>query len=280
MNIKKGLMFVGFMVSIVLSVLKLYTLFIYSNIIPFHMIIFNYLFLFVYIFLLVCVFINAKSLSSLKLDLEQCKNKNQTLSALNDSVRGFRHDFNNIITTIGGYISTSDIAGLKKYYNQIAVDCMEINNLTMLNTSIINEPAIYNLVVNKYMLACENSITFNIEILLDLKTLNIKIYEFTRILGILLDNAIEASKECTEKAINLSIKKDLTSPRQLLLIENTYNNKDVDIENIFKKGISSKPHNTGIGLWEVRQILNRNDNLNLYTTKDDKFFKQQLEIYL
>ena len=48
---------------------------------------------------------------------------------------------------------------------------------------------------------------------------------------------------------------------------------------IFDKGYSSKANNTGLGLWEVKQILKRNNNLNLYTTKDEKFFKQQLEIY-
>lgn len=36
----------------------------------------------------------------------------------------------------------------------------------------------------------------------------------------------------------------------------------------------------GLGLWEIRQILKKHNNLNLYTSKDDKFFKQQLEIYL
>lgn len=36
----------------------------------------------------------------------------------------------------------------------------------------------------------------------------------------------------------------------------------------------------GLGLWEIRQILKKHNNLNLYTSKDDEFFKQQLEIYL
>lgn len=45
------------------------------------------------------------------------------------------------------------------------------------------------------------------------------------------------------------------------------------------KGFSSKPNNTGLGLWEIRQILKRNNNLNLFTTKNSEFFKQQLEIY-
>ena len=59
-------------------------------------------------------------------------------------------------------------------------------------------------------------------------------------------------------------------------------NKDVDTERIFEKGYTSKTDdnkNHGIGLWEVRKILSNNNNLNLFTTKDDNLFTQQLEIY-
>ena len=97
--------------------------------------------------------------------------------------------------------------------------------------------------------------------------------------GILLDNSIEAANECTEKIINVSIKNDEKNSRQLLIVENTYINKDVDTDKIYEKGFSTKPNNTGLGLWEVRQILKKNNNLNLFTSKDEKFFKQQLEIY-
>ena len=64
-------------------------------------------------------------------------------------------------------------------------------------------------------------------------------------------------------------------------IENTYLNKDIDTERIFEKNYSTKSSktNSGLGLWEVRQILKRNNNLNLFTTKNDEFFIQQFEIY-
>ena len=97
--------------------------------------------------------------------------------------------------------------------------------------------------------------------------------------GILMDNAIEAANECEEKIINVYIRKDHKANRQVLVIENTYKDKEVDTEKIYEKGFSSKPHNTGLGLWEVRQILKKHNNLNLFTSKDDKLFKQQLEIY-
>lgn len=115
--------------------------------------------------------------------------------------------------------------------------------------------------------------------LLDLSTLKMKIYEFARILGILLDNAIEASEQCNEKVINITFRDDSKNYRQLIIIENTYINKEVDTEKIFEKGVSEKENHTGLGLWEVRKMIKKNNNANLFTSKTDKFFSQQLELY-
>lgn len=106
-----------------------------------------------------------------------------------------------------------------------------------------------------------------------------KIYEFTRMFGILLDNAIEATSECEEKLINIKFRNEPNKNRQLVIIENTFNDKNLNIDEIFQKGVSGKENHTGLGLWEVRKILKKNNNLNLYTKKDNDLFVQQLEIY-
>lgn len=212
-------------------------------------------------------------------DLEQSKQYNKTLEILYDNMKAFKHDFNNIVQAIGGYIDSNDTSGLNKYYSELQVDCKKVNNLTALSPKVINNPGIYSLLASKYHKADENNIKINLEFYLDLNSLNMKIYEFTRILGILLDNAIEATMECEDKIINVILRSDFKIKRQLLIIENTYKQKDIDIDKIFDKGFSSKKNNTGLGLWEVRQILRKNNNLNLFTTKTDKFFKQQLELY-
>lgn len=51
---------------------------------------------------------------------------------------------------------------------------------------------------SKYHKADELGIKINLEVFLDLNEIenHMKIYEFARILGILFDNAIEATKEC------------------------------------------------------------------------------------
>ena len=127
----------------------------------------------------------------------------------------------------------------------------------------------------------KEKILMNIEVMIDLKEIKISAYEFCRILGILLDNAIEAAKECEEKVINVRFIKDFKVNRELVIIENSYKKVDLNIEKIFEKGYSTKKEekdNHGLGLWTVRKILNQTDNLSLFT-KAGELFSQQLEIY-
>lgn len=211
--------------------------------------------------------------------LESAEAYNNTLQILHDNVRGFKHDFDNIVTIIGGYIKTNDMDGLKSYYSQLEDDCQKVNNLYILNPSIVNNDGVYNLITKKYNEAESKGIKVNISFLLDLSTLNMKIYEFSRILGILLDNAIEASSNSEEKVINLTFRNDTKNKRQLIIIENSYSNKNVNTDKIFEKGITEKENHNGLGLWEVRKIISKNNQVNLYTTNDEKLFTQQLEIY-
>lgn len=251
----------------------------YTDKLPLEFTVFNFVFLLFYVFLSFFTLTKVSSLAITKQKLESAEEYNKTLHILHDSVRGFKHDFDNIVTTIGGYVSTNDMEGLKKYYSQLREDCSKVNNLYILNPDIINNPGIYNLLTVKYNEADEKGIKVNLTFLLDLNNLHMKIYEFARILGILLDNAIDAAAECDEKILNIEFRNDTKNRRNIILIENTYNNKDVDINQIFNKGISGKENHSGLGLWEVRQILKKNNNINLYTSKNGKYFSQQLEIY-
>lgn len=216
--------------------------------------------------------------------LETEKMYNKNLNTLYDNIRGFKHDFNNIVQAIGGYLSTNNIDGLKVYYKDLLEECQINNNLAVLNPELINNPAIYSLLADKYNKAEEDNIKLNLEVMADLSNLNIKTYELTRILGILFDNALEAASKCDKKIVNISFRNDTSHNKILIIIQNTYKNKDINIDEIFEKGYSSKEnidekHSHGLGLWEVRKYLKKNTNLDLYTTKNDEFFTQQFEIY-
>ena len=276
----KILLSLNFILAVVFICAQLYLTTFYSNNLPLFITLLSVLALIAYFMISLYSLSRTTKLEIVSRDLEESKLYNKTLSILHDNIRCFKHDFSNIVQAIGGYVQTEDMPGLKKYYAQLLEDCKKVSNLTVLNPEVINNPAIYSLLTSKYHDSEEKGIGFNVDVFMDLRTLNMKEYEFTRILGILLDNAIEAANECDEKTINVCIRLDAKANRQLLVIENTYANKDVDTEKIYEKAYSTKPHNTGLGLWEVRKILSKNNNLNLYTTKNDKFFRQQLEIYL
>ena len=225
--------------------------------------------------------VNSSKLETTKQDLESANLTIHSLTILHDQVRSFKHDFDNIVNSIGGYVINEDIDGLKKYYNQLLEECHKTNNLYALSPKVINHPAIYHMLATKYYEADQLDIQINLNVFLDLNEIEarMKIYDFTRILGILLDNAIDAAKECEEKTINVTFRKEMSNNMIALIIQNTYNNKDVDTEKIYQKGISSKENHSGLGLWKIRQILMRNNNLNLFTTKDNTYFTQQFEIF-
>lgn len=276
----KILLVFNFIFAIILICVQLYLTAFYNNVMPFYITLLNVISIISFFLLSLYSLTRTTKLELTKRNLEESQLYNKTLTILHDNIRCFKHDFSNIIQAIGGYVQTEDLEGLKRYYAQLLEDCQKVTTLNVLNPELINNPAIYSLLTSKYYDADANGITFNIDIFMDLSKINMKEYEFSKILGILLDNAIEASKECEEKIINLTLRLDPKVNRQLLIIENTYKEKDIDTEKIYEKSYSTKPNNTGLGLWEVRKILKKNNNLNLFTTKDDKFFKQQLEIYL
>ena len=275
----KALLGTNIIIGIIVMFMQGYLIVFFNNNLPSFVVIINILSLTAYFSLSIYSMIKTMNLKKAEEALEQEKQYNKTLQILHDNIRAFKHDFANIISGIGGYVETNDLEGLKKYYKQLLQDCNQVNNLESLNPNSINSPAVYSVLANKYYKADNLGIKISLDSFIDFNNLYMGIYEFTRILGILMDNAIEATSECDNKYIHVEIRNDFARNRQLLIIENTYKNIDVDIEKIYEKGYSTKPHNTGLGLWEVENILKKHKNITRFTSKDDKLFKQQIEIY-
>lgn len=216
-----------------------------------------------------------------KMNIAKLEESNKNLLELNDNVRCFKHDFNNIIQAIDGYIVLKDMNALQNYFNKLVKECNHMNVIDILSKQLIDNPAIYGILLNKYKIATENNIQMNIDIFVSLNNFYDKAYTISRMLGILLDNALEATNECENKIINVQFMKEDNKNRTLIIVENTYENKDIDTNKIFDKHYTTKKDkgNTGLGLWKVRDILRKDTSLDLFTTKDDTMFKQQLEIY-
>lgn len=238
--------------------------------------------LIIYTFISLYSLIKTTNLEITQNTLKQSQLHNKTLEILYNNMCAFKHDFSNIITAFGGFVYTKDMDGFEKYYNKVLNEFHINNNLSTLNPTIINNPAIYNILATKYYKADELGISIDLQIFIDLNKLKLDIYEFSRILAILLDNAIEAASACDEKLIRIELRDINYQHFQILSIQNTYCNKDINIAKLYEKGYTSKTEDKGshgIGLWQVAKMVNKHNNIKLKTSKDDTFFTQDLIIY-
>ena len=109
-----------------------------------------------------------------------------------------------------------------------------------------------------------------------LDNLDSKLYvKITKIIGILIDNAIEASKESDEKLLSIDIYKE--KERIVFEISNTTKN-EVNIELINKQNYSSKGKGRGLGLYLVNIIVKSTYNLNLKQLSNKNIFTTILEL--
>ena len=239
-----NLVFGFFTLSIELAITAFYT-----DKLPFIITFLDFISLLAYFFISFYSLVKTMKLQITTRDLENSENYNTTLSILYDNVKAFKHDFDNIIFTIGGFIDSNDIEGLKIYYNSLEKECQNINNISLLNPTLINNPGIYNLLTVKYQKAKVENVDIQLEFFFDLKQLRMPVYDFSRMFGIFLDNAIEASALSKEKIVKILFRDSSNSNVQIIQIENSYQNKNVNTKNIFEKGVTEKENHLGMGLW-------------------------------
>lgn len=271
------------LIFILIIIATQFSIFIYyTGVLPVYITLISLLSLFAYFTVSIYSIIKTVSLENTKRYLEQSELHNKSLELLYNNVSAFKHDFSNIITALGGFIYTKNMKGLEDYYNKIIDECHINNNLSTLNPKIINNPAIYNILATKYYKADELGININLQIFINLNELKIDLYDFCRILGILLDNAIEAAAQCDDKSVNIEIQDFKNKKCQSLLIENTYKNTNIDLNKLSEKGYTTKTQEKdshGIGLWQVSKMLKKHNNVILDTSKNEQYFRQEIVIY-
>lgn len=199
-----------------------------------------------------------------------------TLKQLVDDLRTFKHDYDNTLNTIKGFIYVKDFDGLTSFVGDVVKETRTISTLNKLNPELFKNSSIFGLVTAKFEYAKKSDVAMNIEIYCDLDNLAIKTYDFTRILGILFDNAIEASAGTKQKIVNfLVVGKD---NKVTIEISNSFSNTGLTVEEMTKKGVSSKGENRGLGLYKVNEILEKYPKIIHEVTSADDIFLQRIII--
>jgi len=214
-----------------------------------------------------------------ELELANTKLHNKALATINESIRGFKHDMGNMVQAINGYIAVGNIDGVKTYCKNLLQGFNDINLLSILSPKVITDPAIYGVVVSKMLYARDNNLTLSLDIGIDVSNVKFPSFELSRIIGILLDNAIEAALESDERKIKLEMYYDDKQNADVIIIGNSVKDiEKVDIIKMFEKDYSTKENPSGFGLYEVLKFLRKNNKGDIVPNVDydNKFFTQTL----
>ena len=125
-------------------------------------------------------------------------------------MRKFRHDYVNILSTMSEFIREDDMPGLRQYFNEQIVpmkDNLETRSLKLNGIEKLKVREIKGLITTKILQAQVKEIAISIEVPDVIERIDMNTIELSRIIGITMDNAIEASESLEDALIRIAFSK-------------------------------------------------------------------------
>ncbi|WP_425338640.1 quorum-sensing sensor histidine kinase AgrC [Staphylococcus agnetis] len=212
-------------------------------------------------------------------EIEDYYNYTLRVEQVNNRMRKFRHDYINILSTMSEYLREDDLEGLKAYYNKHISplkDHFEANTLKLNGVENLKVKEIKGVITTKILQAQERQIEISVEVADEINEINMEMIDLSRILGIIMDNAIEASMNLESPMIQIAFIK--TEQSVLIIIMNKAPDNLPKLHTLYQEGFSTKGKNRGLGLSTLKEITDSKDNVFLETTIENHYFIQKLEI--
>ena len=211
--------------------------------------------------------------------LQDLQDYTHNLEAMYNSLRSFKHDYINILLSLSGYIENGNMEELKKFFeNKIfpTKNLIDQGDYKLNQLSNIGVLEIKSLLCAKMIYAHESGIDVTIDIPDRVDSFVIDTVDLARILGIFLDNAIEATLETTQPQIGLNIIQHQIGVA--ITISNYFRDNGLLLHRLKQKGFSTKTGHQGIGLSNAQKIISSYDNVLLETTMQCGCFMQHMEL--
>lgn len=228
---------------------------------------------------------NVKKQLELQFELKEAKALKEYTSIIEEmsqDLRKFRHDYTNILMSIDSYVQEKDLEGLNEFLKKDLLpqnNYLNENKSHFANLQNIKLTGVKGLVFSKLLSAQNLNIAVHIDIEKPIEDINMNYLDLCRILGILLDNAMEGAVLCEEKELQFGIihLEDCTS----FVISNSCLTNTPPVHLLFEKNFSTKGEGRGLGLSIVKEIINSkySDYINLNTYIMNKKFTQELVIF-
>jgi len=238
------------------------------------------------IMILVCFYFHSRSLRN-KMILEQKESEQEIqqhyitqIEAKQNTINKFKHDYENILISINGFLLKKDLDGLEQYMQSVNVASVVVteDTQTMDDLRKIKPLEIKTLLIEKIMLAQSIgiNITTRIDVSDDIENVSCDSVVLVRMLGIILDNAVEALSELQSGALSVACVKDEDSVT--FIVKNTCKSDMPPFSQLRQQGFSTKAKGRGLGLSNLRELADTHPNIHLQTTIKDDSFVQKLSI--
>lgn len=189
----------------------------------------------------------------------------------------FRHDYKNILSTMGYYIEHKELEHLEEYFHQKILptaSSLPGQDFILGRLTQVQVAPIKSLLCSK-LCACQNKqIPFTLSIPEPVTYFPMDILSLSQILGILLDNAIEAALQTEKPYLEINL---LPQGENIYIeIKNRTLPLTVPISELSHRGFSTKKGHTGLGLHTVQKLLAPLDHVHFSLEVQDDIFSAKL----
>lgn len=202
-----------------------------------------------------------------------------SIEQINRDMRKFKHDYVNILTSLKTFIDNKNYQGLQTYFYDHILEMNyqeQLNEQALMMLNNLKIDSLKGLFTTKIMRAQAQQIPFYVEVVEEITDIPINPITLNRLVGILLDNAIEAANDADDKEVRVAIIQ--MNEAILIVINNTYDtSQNLKIHELYQNGFSTKGNNRGLGLSTLRDIKKNLPNVNSRTSILPPYFTQELE---
>ncbi|ETY73403.1 sensor histidine kinase [Lactiplantibacillus fabifermentans] len=201
--------------------------------------------------------------------LNEVSQYNAVLSHHNQQLHLFKHDYQNILLSMAQYIQHDDMPGLKTYFEQaVWPNSQELNiGDSPAQLRYLKAPAVSGLIYSKFEAAAAQQVTLAITALQPIQLPAVNQVNVVRILGNLLDNAIDAASQANHQ-VQLAI---VVTPQQAVRFQVKNQipaTTTIDLQRISKNRFTTKPGHFGYGLSSIAQLTNKQVKVSYEVTAD------------
>ncbi|MGY5271178.1 sensor histidine kinase [Lactiplantibacillus plantarum] len=188
------------------------------------------------------------------------------------NLRKFRHDYQNILLSLGEYIQTADDPELQQYFRQVVTKSKQSLNRDFGhfdNLEQIKDKPLKAIIQSKFSVARQAGIQVRLEANDPIAAIAIDSVTLSRVSGILLDNAIEAVKGQSGGQIAVALVKYPCMVE--LIFANSLNHPIERLDELMVAGHTSKGAGHGQGLATVRELLDPLANVTYEVSSHQRF---------